>query len=70
MLFRSLPSDVSKLFGAKGQNVRNWPGREEDRFRAVRFRPPALEQVADGVPALPHIRLDRAMQFLIGDRLR
>ena len=25
---------------------------------------------ADGEPALPHIRLDRALQFLIGDRLQ
>jgi predicted YcjX-like family ATPase len=39
-------------------------------FRSIRFRPPALEQSDDGSPALPHIRLDRALQFLIGDRLR
>jgi uncharacterized protein len=39
-------------------------------FRLIRFRPPALEQTDDGIPALPHIRLDRALQFLIGDRLR
>jgi predicted YcjX-like family ATPase len=39
-------------------------------FRAFRFRPPALEQTDDGIPALPHIRLDRALQFLIGDRMR
>jgi predicted YcjX-like family ATPase len=32
-------------------------------------RPPPLEIADNGVPALPHIRLDRAMQFLIGDRL-
>ena len=29
-----------------------------------------LETLAPGVPALPHIRLDRALQFLIGDRLQ
>ncbi len=39
-------------------------------FHSIRFRPPALEESDDGIPALPHIRLDRALQFLIGDRLR
>jgi predicted YcjX-like family ATPase len=39
-------------------------------FRSIRFRPPALEETDDGIAALPHIRLDRALQFLIGDRLR
>ena len=42
-------------------------------FRFLRFRPPRL--VRDGpdnadAAALPHIRLDRALQFLIGDRLQ
>ena len=36
----------------------------------VRFRPPRLERTAEGLTlSLPHIRLDRALQFLIGDRL-
>ncbi|WP_062222378.1 YcjX family protein [Aureimonas sp. D3] len=36
----------------------------------VRFRPPRLERTEDGLLlSLPHIRLDRALQFLIGDRL-
>lgn len=35
----------------------------------TRFRPPLLETL-DGVPALPHIRLDRALEFLLGDRLQ
>jgi predicted YcjX-like family ATPase len=39
-------------------------------MRFVRFRPPRLERSADGATlSLPHIRLDRALQFLIGDRL-
>ena len=39
-------------------------------LRFVRFRPPKLERTAEGVTlSLPHIRLDRALQFLIGDRL-
>lgn len=41
-----------------------------NQIRFVRFRPPKLEQTAEGVTlSLPHIRLDRAMQFLLGDRL-
>ena len=39
-------------------------------IRFVRFRPPKLERTASGVTlSLPHIRLDRALQFLIGDHL-
>ena len=36
----------------------------------VRFRPPRLEETGGGITlSVPHIRLDRAMQFLLGDRL-
>ncbi|MDQ0317528.1 YcjX family protein [Amorphus orientalis] len=36
----------------------------------LRFRPPLLEETAGGATlSLPHIRLDRVFQFLIGDRL-
>ena len=45
-------------------------GLQGGDFRSIRFRPPALEETDDGIPTLPHIRLDRALQFLIGDRLR
>ena len=39
-------------------------------INAVRFRPPELEDTGGGIKlSLPHIRLDRALQFLIGDRL-
>lgn len=48
-------------------------GREDGGdplIRFVRFRPPKLERTAEGATlSLPHIRLDRALQFLIGDRL-
>jgi predicted YcjX-like family ATPase len=37
--------------------------------RFVRFRPPRLQKLDSGELVLPHIRLDRAMQFLLGDRL-
>ena len=36
----------------------------------VRFRPPLIEESEDGVKlSLPHIRLDRALDYLLGDRL-
>ena len=45
---------------------RRWPCPEGDAdFRFLRFRPPLVRA---GDP-LPHIRLDRACQFLFGDRL-
>lgn len=38
--------------------------------RFVRFRPPKVALASDGQPGpLPHIRLDRALEFLAGDRL-
>ncbi len=39
--------------------------------RLLRFRPPriTLESAGGAQPALPHIRLDRAIDFLIGDHL-
>jgi predicted YcjX-like family ATPase len=43
---------------------------EDAALRFVRFRPPALETTKDGITlSLPHIRLDRALQFLVGDKL-
>ena len=43
---------------------------EPGSLRFPRFRPPLLQVDAAGrVGALPHIRLDRALDFLIGDRL-
>ena len=43
---------------------------EKADFRFLRFRPPQLERDGADEPALPHIRLDRALQFLIGDKLQ
>jgi len=45
-------------------------GAGKTDFRFLRFRPPLLENAGPEGPALPHIRLDRALQFLIGDRLQ
>ena len=56
-----LPEDPMSLF--EGDAIALPEGDYDWRF--LRFRPPL---VARGTPA-PHIRLDRALQFLIGDRL-
>jgi predicted YcjX-like family ATPase len=63
-----LPEDVSAMFDTDRQAPPPLTGADDLRF--VRFRPPALEVGPDSIPALPHIRLDRAMQFLFGDRMR
>jgi predicted YcjX-like family ATPase len=36
----------------------------------LRFLPPRVERNEDGAAVLPHIRFDRALDFLIGDKLR
>ncbi len=51
---------------------KRWPQPATGEFglRFVRFRPPMAAPASDGRPGpLPHIRLDRALEFLIGDRL-
>lgn len=43
---------------------------EDGALAFVRFRPPRLERTAEGATlSLPHVRLDRVLQFLLGDRL-
>jgi predicted YcjX-like family ATPase len=66
-----LPADPDTVFASDAAPFRGLTaaGADETDFRFVRFRPPPLEATGDGTPALPHIRLDRALQFLIGDRL-
>ncbi len=46
--------------------------RTTDAVHFPRFRPPrvSLEAPSGEAPALPHIRLDRAIEFLLGDRLQ
>jgi predicted YcjX-like family ATPase len=65
-----LPADPEALFN--GEAFRGLSSTEAAKadFRFLRFRPPPLERDEGGEPALPHIRLDRALQFLIGDRLQ
>lgn len=46
------------------------PNAELPEINVVRFRPPALDEANGAIKlSVPHIRLDRAMQFLFGDRL-
>lgn len=53
-----------------GDFFKNDVKTDHSQLRFIRFRPPKLEKTAEGATlSLPHIRLDRALQFLIGDRL-
>jgi uncharacterized protein len=66
-----LPDDPEQLFdGATAFRGLSSATAEKTDFRFLRFRPPQLESDGPDGPALPHIRLDRALQFLIGDRLQ
>ena len=63
-----LPERADVVFQDFGTNHRQ--DVDDPTIRFVRFRPPRLERTAEGVTlSLPHIRLDRALQFLIGDHL-
>jgi predicted YcjX-like family ATPase len=66
-----LPADLDSFFadGAAFRGLTSGAAENTD-FRFLRFRPPRLQAVEQQEPALPHIRLDRALQFLIGDRLQ
>ena len=64
------PGDLPEKPGAVFQAADTPSEDAEPTIRFVRFRPPRLERTAEGLTlSLPHIRLDRALQFLIGDRL-
>lgn len=60
-----LPDDPERAL----MQGRDAPSPEEADIRFVRFRPPLVTPDASGRRAFPAIRLDRALQFLIGDRL-
>ncbi|HEY0912614.1 MAG TPA: YcjX family protein, partial [Bradyrhizobium sp.] len=66
-----LPADPEELFKGEGafHGLSTTPAEKTD-FRFLRFRPPQLDHQGPEPPALPHIRLDRALQFLIGDKLQ
>ena len=66
-----LPADPEQLFaGEDAFRGLSSASAEKSDFRFLRFRPPQLESINAESPTLPHIRLDRALQFLIGDRLQ
>ena len=61
-----LPARIDSVF-EESTEVSETHGPE---VRFVRFRPPRLERTTEGLTlSLPHIRLDRALQFLVGDHL-
>jgi predicted YcjX-like family ATPase len=74
-----LPDNPEELFNGGFRGLSSTPSDKAD-FRFLRFRPPRLAReglAREGLahegteePLLPHIRLDRALQFLIGDRLQ
>jgi len=59
-----LPDDPAKLLGPAKDGAAKWP---KDDFQIMRFAPvPITLKYGEGPP---HIRLDRAAEFLIGDYL-
>ena len=60
-----LPEDPGALLAPARQGAGDWT---DAAYRVTRFAPPRLT-LGRG-EGLPHIRLDRAAEFLIGDRLR
>ena len=62
-----LPSDPEAVFSGAVDVV----AMQEADYRFLRFRPPIpVRDAAGNLLPLPHIRLDRALQFLLGDRLK
>ncbi|WP_099866658.1 YcjX family protein [Pararhizobium haloflavum] len=62
-----LPDDPDSIFKDLESRSAHRPLTD---INFVRFRPPRIERTAEGMTlSLPHIRLDRALQFLFGDDL-
>ena len=59
-----LPSDPAQLINAATEGAETWLNGD---YAAMRFAPEPLELMPGDGP--PHIRLDKALEFLIGDRL-
>jgi predicted YcjX-like family ATPase len=66
-----LPDDAEQLFKSDStfRGLTTATAEKAD-FRFLRFRPPQLKGEGAEPAALPHIRLDRALQFLLGDKLQ
>ena len=62
-----LPRDPESIFSGETDFFES----QDADYRFLRFRPPIpLRDAAGQLLPLPHIRLDRALQFLLGDRLK
>lgn len=61
----TLPSDPGHLLAPAQKGADKWLDHD---FNVMRFAPPVLNLKPGDGP--PHIRLDKAAEFLIGDRLR
>ena len=59
----ALPSDPAEILAPARHGSADW---SDAAYRVTRFAPPRLLGSGEG---LPHIRLDRAAEFLFGDRL-
>ncbi len=68
-----LPADPESVFAESESISEEIPTTHQStrtELQFLRFRPPELDTTAEGLTlSLPHIRLDRALEFLIGDRL-
>ncbi|SOH92591.1 hypothetical protein SAMN06273572_101439 [Monaibacterium marinum] len=60
-----LPRDPGRLLAPARTGAERWL---DDSYSVMQFAPPVLDLLPGEGP--PHIRLDRAAEFLIGDRLR
>jgi uncharacterized protein len=64
-----LPHNIEPLFRNLPLAAGTRDGALPD-LNIIRFRPPELDETGGGIKlSIPHIRLDRALQFLLGDRL-
>ena len=60
----ALPQDPMKLLGPAKEGAEAWLDGD---YQVMRFAPSEMSLKPGDGP--PHIRLDRAIEFLIGDRL-
>ena len=66
-----LPADAGSMFEPGAEPFRGLRRlRQETDFASCASARRSWRRSTTALPALPHIRLDRALQFLIGDRLR
>jgi len=66
-----IPVDPETLFSdADAFHGLTKASAQDADFRFLRLLPPALQTDESGEPSFPHIRLDRALQFLIGSHLQ